>query len=131
MLNVRKLAALDLHVLGPFVIVTEFALGVAGPLALGALTLRSSCRHGWPLGLTLFGGYLLSLGVNYLPLLLHAVSLVRSRSASHEIADELSDRRLTFRKYRRQSLYLLVPFVEPVLAVLQQRQNRKVTPLDE
>jgi hypothetical protein len=72
----------------------------------------------------LLGGYLLLLGVNYLPMLLHAVSLVRSHSASREIAEELSDRRVAFRKYRRHSLYLLLPLVVPLLATLQQREGR-------
>ena len=122
MVNLRKLAAMDLHFLGPSMIVTEFALGVAGPLVLGAFTLRMASRHAWPLGLTLFGGYLLSLGINYVPLLVYAVSMVRSRSAFREIADELSDQRMAFRKYRRQSLFLLIPLVVPVLAILQRKK---------
>jgi hypothetical protein len=70
------------------------------------------------------GGYLVLLGVNYLPMLLHAVSLVRTHSASREIAEELVDRRFAFRKYRRHSLYLLVPLVVPLLATLQLRERR-------
>ena len=130
-LNVRKLAALDIHFLGPALIVTEFALGVVGPFVLGVLTFRTALRHGWPLGLTIFGAYLLTLGVNYIPLLLHAVSLVRSGSASDEIAHELSDRRAAFAKYRRQSLYLLLPFVVPLMAIVQQRKRRAVPPVKE
>lgn len=126
--NIRKLAAIDISFLGPWVILTEFAIGVLGPFVLGGLTLRMALRHGWPLNLTLFGTYLLSLGLNYIPLLLHAVSLVLSQSVSDEIADELSDRRIAFRKYRRQSLYLLVPLVVPIAAILQQWQ-RPVMPL--
>jgi hypothetical protein len=122
-INVRKLAAIDLYFLGPYLIVAEFALGVVGPLMLGVLTLRMASRRGWPLGLTLFGGYLLLLGVNYVPMLLHGISLVLSRSVSREIADELSDRRAAFRKYRRQSLYLLVPFLVPLLAILQRERR--------
>ena len=33
-----------------------------------------------------------------------------------EIADELGDRKQLFRKYRRQSLLLLVPFAAPIIA---------------
>src|SRR6516164_9511003 len=122
--DVRKLAAIDLHFLGPKVIVTEFALGVAGPIGLGLLTLRSAGRHGWPWGLTTFGAYLASLGLNYVPLLLHAVDLVRSRSVPTEIADALSNRSAAFGKYRRQSLYLLVPLVVPIAAIAQRREAR-------
>jgi len=122
--DVRKLAAIDLHFLGPKVILTEFALGVLGPVVLGLLTLRGAARHSWPWGLTLFGAYLLSLGVNYIPLLMHAVDLVRSRNASAEIAEELSERAAAFRKYRRQSLLLLVPLVVPIAAIAQEQEMR-------
>ena len=124
MLNVRKLAALDIHFLGPRLIVSEFAAGVAGPVIFGILTLRMAQRHAWPFGLTLFGAYLLTLGLNYVPLLLHAVSLVRSRAAFREIEHELSDRSEAFRRYRRQSLYLLVPFVVPIIAFAQLSGDR-------
>jgi hypothetical protein len=122
--NARKLAAIDLHFLGPRVILAEFALGVSGPIVLGFLTLRGASRHGWPWGVTLFGAYLISLGLNYVPLLLHAIDLVRSRGASCEIADELLERRAAFRRYRRQSLYLLVPLVVPMIALQQHRMGR-------
>jgi len=45
-LNIRKLAAIDLHFLGPYVILTEFALGVVGPVMLGLFTLRMASREG-------------------------------------------------------------------------------------
>jgi hypothetical protein len=125
--NVRKLAAIDLHFLGPKVILTEFWAGVLGPIALGLLTLRKAYSYNWPRGLTLFGAYLLCLGLNYVPLLLHAIDLVRSQSASRVTADELSERKAAFRKYRRQSLYLLVPLIVPVVAVLQYRREQTVT----
>jgi uncharacterized protein len=57
--------------------------------------------------------------VNYVPLLLHAISLVRNNSARDEIADELSEKRRMFRKYRRQSLLLLVPLAVPSVALAQ------------
>jgi len=68
-------------------------------------------------------GYLLSLGVNYVPMLMHAITLVRSGSAADELADEFSNKRIAFRKYRRQSLFLLVPFLVPLLAIRQQRTS--------
>jgi hypothetical protein len=122
-LNVRKLAALDLHFLGSRLILIEFALGVIGPLVFGTLTIRSALRHGFPLGPTLFGVYLMSLGINYIPLFVHAANLVRTGDASREIAEELANKRATFRRYRRQSLYLLVPFAVPLFALLQNRKS--------
>jgi hypothetical protein len=127
--NVRKLAAIDLHFLGPKVILTEFSAGVLGPIALGLLTLRKAYSYNWPRGLTLFGAYLLCLGLNYVPLLLHAIDLARSRSASREIADELSERRVVFRKYRRQSVYLLIPLAIPIAAFLRYIGRQEVMPL--
>ena len=41
MINVRKLAAVDLYFLGPKIILAEFGLGVPLMLALGILSLRS------------------------------------------------------------------------------------------
>jgi len=120
-INVRRLAALDLAVLGPALILSEFALGVVGPAALGTLTLRRSHSAGG----TLFGRYLLLLGVNYIPLLCHAVDLWRHGTAEAEIADEPGDRREVFRRYRRQSLFLLIPILVPVVALVQELQRRR------
>jgi membrane protease YdiL (CAAX protease family) len=114
-IDIRKLAAVDIAFLGSRFILIEFSIGVLGPLGLGVLTLLRSHTMG---GIAL-GSYLLFIGVNYVPLLLHAVSLVWHNSAHHEIADETTEKRLLFRKYRRQSLLLLVPFVVPVLALAQ------------
>jgi hypothetical protein len=113
MIEIRKLAAVDLAFLGPWIILPEFALGVLRPPALGALTLRRSESWGW----TAFGLYLLTLSLNYVPMLLAAIQLVRRGAAHGEIADEAGDRRLLSRKYRRQSLWLLVPLVVPVVAL--------------
>ena len=119
MIEVRKLAAIDLLFLGSKVILAEFGLGVIGPPALGLLTLVRS-HSPWQ---TVFGVYLLSLGVNYVPLLLYSIAMVRRGSAADEMAGELADRDRAFRKYRRLSLLLLVPLVMPILAILQERQR--------
>jgi|SRR5271165_115934 len=127
MLNVRKLAAIDLRFLGAKVILVEFGLGVVGSAALGALTLRAGIQRFHSSRMTLFGAYLLLLGVNYVPLLLHAVSLVRAGSAHQEIAGELGDQRAAMRKYRRQSLFLLLPLIVPIAAIVQEIQRRRAT----
>jgi hypothetical protein len=125
MLNVRKLAAIDLQFLGPKIILTEFGLGVVGSAALGLLTVRAEIErfHSWTM--IVFGGYLLLLGINYVPLLIHAISMVHGGSAVNEIAGELKDKRTAFSKYRRQSLWLLVPLVVPVAAIVQEVQRRR------
>ena len=120
MINVRKLAAVDIAFLGSRFILIEFSIGVFGSLGLGVLTLSRSHTMG---GIAL-GSYLLFIGVNYVPLLFHAISLAQHNSAHLEIADELTEKRLLFRKYRRQSLLLLVPLVIPVLALAQSLRRR-------
>lgn len=121
MLDVRKLAAVDIAFLGPGLILAEFSIGVLGSLTLGVFILfRSHSVRG-----IVLGAYLLCIGVNYVPLLLHAISLVRRNSARHEIADELTQKHRMFRKYRRQSVLLLVPLVVPTLA---QRFHGNVPP---
>jgi hypothetical protein len=120
MIDVRRLAAVDLAYLGPKFILAEFTLGVLGPAALGIWTLLRSQG----IGGTLFGAYLVSVGINYVPLLLHAVDIARRGTARAEIADEAGDRKALFRKYRRQSLLLLVPLAVPVIALAQEWRTR-------
>ena len=119
MIDLRRLAAVDIAFLGSRFILAEFSIGVVGSLCLGVLTLVRT--HS--LGGTVLGAYLLCMGVNYVPLLLHAISLVRHGTAQEEIADELPEKRKMFRKYRRQSLLLLVPLVVPILAIIQRRSS--------
>jgi hypothetical protein len=78
MIEVRKFAAVDIAFLGAKVILAEFALGVAGPIAVGAFSWwRASSRGGaW------FGAYLVSLGVNSVPLLIHAIDITRRGALS-------------------------------------------------
>jgi hypothetical protein len=70
--------------------------------------------------MTVFGVYLLFLGTNYVPLLLHAVSMARDGSAHEEIAQELGNKQAAMQKYRRQSLFLLVPLIVLIASVVQE-----------
>ena len=128
MLNVRKLAALDLYFLGPKVILVEFGLGVVGLVALGLFSLHAGIQREHGATFIAWGIYMVGVGINYLPLLLHAISITRRGSAQKETADELGDRRAAFRKYRRQSLFILIPLAVMVLAVVQELQQRHATP---
>jgi len=92
-LNPRKLAAIDIVFLGARLIIAEYAIGVLVAPALGVLTLLRSSSS-WQLAL---GIYLILLGINY----------------------ELADKRQAMAKYRRQSVFLLVPLVVPVIALRQ------------
>lgn len=119
MVSVRRLAAVDLSGLGPKIIIPEFAIAVLGAPALGVLTM---VRSGSP-GATVLGVLLIGLGVNYVPLVIHAIDLVRRSAVEATIADEADDRRALYAKYRKQSLWLLVPFAVGVAALAQIRRR--------
>jgi hypothetical protein len=72
-IDFRKLAALDIVFLGSRLILAEFSIGVVGSLALGLFALIRSHSVG---GIAL-GSYLLFIGINYVPLLVYAISIVR------------------------------------------------------
>ena len=114
-LNPRKLAAIDIVFLGARLIIAEYAIGVLVAPALGVLTLLRSSSS-WQLAL---GIYLILLGINYVPMLAYAVAISRGRTAQAELSDELADKRQAMAKYRRQSVFLLVPLVVPVIALRQ------------
>ena len=94
---------MDVASVGAPFILTESSVGVFGSLGHDVLTLLRSPS----LGAKIFGVWLVCIGLNYIPLLNHAISLVRHGTAFQEIADEMSDRKRMFRKYRRQSVLLL------------------------
>lgn len=115
MIQPRKLAAIDIALLGPMLILIEFAAGVLLSAGLGVfIFLRARSMPQIVLGL-----YLVSLGLNYLPLLLHAVSIRSRERARAELGIELNDKGRAMAKYRWQSLYLLLPLVTPIAAVVE------------
>jgi len=118
-IDFRNLAAVDIAFLGSRLVLAEFSIGVFGSLLLGLLTLLRSHSVGG----TALGAYLLCIGINYVPLLLYAVGLTHFDSARYEIPEETIDKRRMFRKYRRQSLLLLVPLVVPILAAARELQQ--------
>ncbi|MBZ5593611.1 MAG: hypothetical protein LAP39_15330 [Acidobacteriia bacterium] len=122
LINIRKLAALDIAFHGPKFILAEFGTGVFLFAACGLFTLFDGIfrRHsGWEV---IWAGYLLALGINYVPLLRYAVVIARQRSAKEEAAGEMAHKA----KHALQSLLLLIPLVVPALAMAQEsRRARK------
>lgn len=118
--NFRRLAAIDIAFLGFQVILAEFLCGAVLSTALGAWVLLRSHSH-WQVAL---GIYLLGLGMNYLPLVVFALSVGSRQNARLELASELADQRRAMSKYRRLSLLLLVPFLVPLLILIQGRSPR-------
>jgi membrane protease YdiL (CAAX protease family) len=112
-MNPRKLAAIDIALLGSKFIIAEFAGGVLLSLALGAFILL----RGGSFWQSALGLYFVSLGVNYVPMLIYALAITRNKSARAELGDELNDRTGAMSKCRRQSILLLVPLLVPIVAL--------------
>lgn len=123
MINPRKLAAIDIVFLGSKFVIAEFGAGVILCAALGVFVLFRSQS---PLQLAL-GLYLVTLGINYIPLLAYAIAIAQTKSARSELGDELQDERRAMGKYRRQSMLLLVPLLIPMLSLLLERRTARRT----
>ena len=119
MLDARKLVAIDLVFLGAKVIIVEFAIGILFSAALGVFVLLRG--HG-SLVQVVLGLYLISIGINYVPMLIYAIAITKANSARAELGSELDDKGAAMAKYRRQSLWLLVPLSVPVIVITQTRK---------
>ena len=117
-IEIRKLAALEVLFLGPKLVLVEYACGVLLSAALGIFVLA----RGHTLWQTLLGVYLICLGLNYLPLLIHAIALRDPKAARGVVEVELADTPKTFSRYRSQSLFLLVPLLVAIMGVCQSRR---------
>ena len=115
---VRKLVALDIVLHGPRFIMIEFGVGTPAMLAVGLWLMSGSLAYA-------LGLYLLLAGLNYIPLLIYAVLIVRGGSARRETEYGLSHDRHYVRKYSTQQLLLFVPLAVLVLAIAQElRQSQ-------
>lgn len=125
-INVRKLVALDLAFRGAWFILIEFAFAVALGGALGAFVLvRALGTSPAPSGFGIIvGALLLAVGLNYVPLLLYAIAIVRRKSARAEVAAELAERNVYAHKYGVQQFLLVVPLAIPILAITQELRQR-------
>lgn len=119
-LDIRRLAAIDMH--GGAgrswrrrVILAEFVLAAVLCVGAGLQVALSAAGGGW----RAFGAYIATIGLNYVPLALHAVSLSRRGALERELegADILAE--LPY--HTAAQLWILVPFALVVLA-LRQRQ---------
>ena len=124
-INIRKLAALDIALHGAKLILAEFAFAVAFGAFIGPFNLFVFFRKpGHPLAVAIAGFFFTWIAVNYVPMLLYAISIARRKSAEREVALELERKSYYVRKYTYQSLLLLLPLVVPLLAVFQEVQKR-------
>ena len=118
LIEIRKLAAVDMAWLGSRVIVAEYFAGIVLPLALGAFTLRSIYPFHWS---KLFGVWLITIAANYIPLFIYAVTISRSGTVATEGQPEIKHAR----RYGFQQLMILVPFMVVIVALIQElRRNQ-------
>jgi hypothetical protein len=118
LINIRKLAALDIVFHGPRLILAEFAFGMVVCSALGLWSFLSPIHSPF---MIIIGCFFLWVALNYVTLLLFAMSIVRRKSAYQEVSFELAHKDTYARKYTLQTtLLLLVPLVLPLLAVYQE-----------
>jgi hypothetical protein len=126
LIEVRKLAALDMALLGTRLVLAEYALGVVLPAALGTLFLglglaRHAQLYHW---LVLGGIWLLTIAANYVPLFLYALVLARADT----VQEEAQAARPHIRRYVLQQALILVPLSVLALSVAQEQGRRKVRP---
>ena len=118
MLDVRRLAALDLHgVKGSHarrsVIAAEFMIGFALGIGLGLYLAVTAGSTGW----RIFAACVAGIGINYLPLALHALTLLRDEALAQELAGVDVPREL--RRYSVLQLWIAVPLLVAVLGLVQ------------
>ncbi len=121
-LRVRRLAAVDMYgTTGARwrrrVVAGEFVVGAAGGVVLG-LWIALSAKT---VGGQLFGAWLVGMGVNYLALTWHAVSLSRPGVLDAELAGV--DARAELRRYGPAQLWLLIPTAVAWFALVQVRRS--------
>jgi hypothetical protein len=116
MIDPRKLAAIDIVTLGLTLSVGNFVGTALLCLSLGAFLLwRADSYQKLTLGL-----YFASLGINYMCMLFYALEINNRESARTAVGNEMNSERIAMAEYRRQSIYLLLPLVVPIVA-LQRR----------
>ena len=123
MIEVRKLAAVDMAWLGGRIVLAEYALGIVLPVALGLLSLRAGLTQRpdpsvWQVAL---GIWLVTIAANYVPLFLYALAILRAGTVKEEGQRELAHAR----RYGLQQIIIIVPLLVMAVAWAQERRRRK------
>jgi len=122
MINIRKLAAVDMLWLGAKIILAEYALGMVLPLGLGLISIRGGLLRAHPSAWeAAIGFWLVSIAVNYVPLFIYAVLIARGGTVEQEGRPELA----RARRYGVQQTIILVPFLVVIVALVQENQRRQ------
>ncbi|MFG1894317.1 hypothetical protein ACGFIP_09905 [Micromonospora zamorensis] len=126
-MNVRRLAAVDMYgtrgtARRRRIILAEFLVGVVAMVSLGIWLLASSSS----LGGRAIGLWLTGAGLNYAPLSLHAIALMRPGALDAELTGVDVDREL--RRYTVLQLWVFVPLALVVFAARDALARRRATP---
>lgn len=122
MINIRKLAAVDIYIHGRVFVLIEFGVAV---LLLGVSSVRQILREfSTHASAPLTHWYFASVAVNYIPLLVYAVAIAKKNSARADISADLVKGRKGLQKYSFQQLWLVVPFLVPIAALFQEIDKR-------
>jgi hypothetical protein len=121
MINIRKLAAVDMVAHGTWVIAAEFALGIVLPLFFGVISIHAGLSSFVPIGWeVVLGFWRASIAANYIPLFFYAILIARGGTVREEGEPELAHAK----RYGVQQLVILIPFLVVILALLQEgRRN--------
>lgn len=123
MINIRKLAAVDMMLHGTRLILAEYAIGIALPLVLGLISIIPGffnfTQSGWQ---TVLGYWLVSIAVNYIPLFIYAVIIARGGTVKAEGEPVLAQIKL----YNIQQLIIFIPLLVAILTLIQEAQRLKV-----
>ncbi|MEU8114990.1 hypothetical protein [Micromonospora sp. NPDC048947] len=123
-MNVRRLAAIDMYgsrgtTRRRRIILAEFLVGVVLMVTWGCWLLASA--NGF--GTRAFGLWLVGAGLNYAPLSLYALALMRPGALDVELAGVDTDREL--RRYTVLQLWVFVPFALVVFAIRDALARRR------
>jgi hypothetical protein len=123
-MDVRRLAAIDMHGLHGTVrrrriILAEFLGGAVGGVAIGLVLLLSGSDAPLPLVL---GAWALGIGINYVPLAIHAIDFSRGGRLEAELAGV--DIPAELRHYTITQFWIAVPALFAVLSVVRAARRR-------
>jgi hypothetical protein len=121
MIDVRRLAAADMWgtrgtVRRRRVILVEFVAGAIGCALLGVVALVTANSWVW----VVIGVWLIGVGINYVPLALHAVTLSRPGALEAELRDV--PLKPALRTATVQQVWIFVPLAVAVAAIAQARR---------
>jgi len=118
LINIRKLVAWDITLHGPRFILVEFGIGTPAMILFGLWLMIADLA--FALGL-----YVFLVGVNYAPLLLYAIVIVKRGSAESEISHDLARSKQYIRKYGSQQILILLPPAIILVALVQEMKKNQ------